>query len=86
MSIVNGTHSVKEAAAIIGITDGRLRQMIRAYEDRSPSRKAQPNGLECRAVKYESPIFPAGYIWQVPDTEVQRLQKVTHTQGRPRKS
>lgn len=85
MSIIHNTYSVKEAAELIGITSGRLRQMIIAYGERSPSRKATPTGYECRAEKYEAPIFPAGYIWQVPQSEVDRLKAMTQHTGRPRK-
>lgn len=71
MSTKNNLHSVKEAAALIGITDGRLRQMIRAGS--------------CDHEKLEDSIFPAGYVYKVPDREVKRLKKeVREGPGRPR--
>ena len=65
------THlTVAQAAREIGITPGRLLQMIRAGE--------------CEADKFESEMFPAGYAYEVPIKEIDRLSNVKHSRGRPR--
>lgn len=62
--------SVSVAAREIGITSGRLRQMIRANQ--------------CAAYKFEDERFPSGYSYEIPLTEIERLKEVTHKRGRPR--
>ena len=76
MSIIEGTEDVKKAAELIGITTGRLRQMIRAYNKRCPSRRSSPLESECRAEKFESPMFAAGHVWQVPTSEIKRIRDI----------
>ena len=87
MSIVDGTKSVKDAAAIIGVTDRSLRRWINNFYERGPSGKGKPQGFECTAVKVEADIFPAGFVWQVPADEIERLRGQEKTgAGRPRLS
>lgn len=62
--------TVTKAAEAIGITRGRLHQLIRAGE--------------CQARKFEDERFPTGFSYEVPVSEVERLSKVTHATGRPR--
>lgn len=84
MSIIDGTESVKDAANLIGVTDGRLRQLIRNFYERCPTGKGKPKENECRALKIESPMFPAGHAWQVPRDEINRLKNAPRNGGRPR--
>lgn len=84
VSILDNTESVKDAAALIGVTDGRLRQWIRNYVRRCPTGKAKPKDNECRALKIKSEMFPAGYAWQVPTAEISRLKAAPRNGGRPR--
>jgi transposase-like protein len=87
VSIIKGTKSVKEAAAEIGVTDRTLRQWIANFIDRCPSGRGKPRNNECRAEKVEDLMFPAGYVYQVPVDEVERLRSLPQTgPGRPRLS
>lgn len=88
MSIIKGTITVKRAAELIGITDSRLRQMIRAYSVRCPHGRGTPLAGECKAIKVESEMFPSGHAWQVPPEEVRRLKNASLNEhgGRPRTS
>lgn len=85
MSIVTGTLSVKNAADAIGIRDRSLRRWINNYIRRCPTGRGKPGKSECRAVKVEGDIFAAGFIWQVPSEEVERLKGIEVSgPGRPR--
>jgi len=85
VSIVTGTLSVKDAAQEIGVTDQSLRRWINAYYNRCPDGRGKPRSRECKAVKVEDAIFTAGFIWQVPADEVERLKGIDPTgPGRPR--
>lgn len=87
VSIIKGTKSVKDAAAEIGVTGRTLRQWITNYYERCPGGKGKPGPNECRAEKKEDPVFPAGYIYQVPLEEIDRLRALPQTgPGRPRLS
>ena len=86
MSIIQNMYSVTEAAELIGISTGRLRQMIIHYNKRSPNGRAEPRGNECKAVPYKGKMFPKGYIWQISKEEIERLSNVNHGTGRPRRS
>jgi excisionase family DNA binding protein len=61
MSIKKNMLTTQEAARELGVTDARIRQMI----------------IEgaCKAEKYEGEIFPAGYIWLVPQQEINRIRE-----------
>lgn len=87
VSIIKGTKSVKDAAATIGVTDRTLRQWITNYFERCPSGRGQPGQNECRAEKIEDHVFPAGYVYQIPVEEIERLRSLPQTgPGRPRLS
>ena len=88
VSIIKGTVTVKKAAELIGISSSRLRQMIRKYEVRCPSGTSKPLPDECKAIKVESEMFPAGHAWQVPPKEINRLKNTSLNShgGRPRTS
>ncbi len=62
--------SVPEAAKILGLTDGRIRQLILA-EERMPG-----TGLKAHKLGEKN--------WAIPTTEVERFKKVTPRPGRPR--
>lgn len=70
MSTRKKHHRVVDAAKMIGITPGRLRQKIRAGE--------------CKAVKFHDERFPSGYSYEVPESEIKRLSQQEQTVGRPR--
>lgn len=61
---------LSKAAAVIGITSGRLRQMIR---DR-----------EIDFERVDAPVNANGYYYRIPRAEVRRLKKDVPTVGRPR--
>lgn len=62
--------TVRAAAAEIGITHGRLTQMIRAGE--------------CKAHKRMDKRFAVGYCYEIAKSEVNRIKKIPRTVGRPR--
>lgn len=85
VSIVTGTLSVKDAANEIGVTHRSLRRWINNFVERCPTGRGKPGKNECRAVKVEDDIFAAGFIWQVPSEEVERLKGIKVSgPGRPR--
>lgn len=85
MAIVSGTKSVKEAAEEIGVTHRSLRRWINNFYERCPTGKGKPGKNECKAVKVEDEIFAAGFIWQIPAEEVERLKSIDVSgPGRPR--
>lgn len=87
MSIIKGTKSVKDAAAEIGVTGRTLRQWISNFFERCPSGRGKPGANECRADKIEDEVFPAGYVYQIPLEEIERLRSLPQTgPGRPRLS
>ena len=85
MAIVSGTLSVKDAADAIGVRDRSLRRWINNFYERCPGGRGKPGKNECKAVKVEDEIFAAGFIWQVPAEEVERLKGIeVKGPGRPR--
>ena len=85
MSIIDNTKSVKRAAELIGVTDRTLRGWITNFFERCPTGRGKPGRNECRAIKKEEDIFPAGYAYFVPDDEIERLKSAPQTGGgRPR--
>ncbi len=72
MAISNGRLSVTDAAKAIGVTPGRVRQMIR--------------NEEIDAVQVETHLVGAGYYWEVPQAEVNRIAALPQSGGRPRVS
>lgn len=86
VAIVDGMYSVKDAAAVIGVTDRSLRRWINNYYHRCPTGRGKPRNDECKAAKVEDDIFAAGFVWQVPPEEVDRLRMVDidGNPGRPR--
>lgn len=85
MAIVTGTMSVKDAAESIGVRDRSLRRWINNFYERCPTGRGKPGKNECKAIKVEDEIFAAGFVWQVPSEEIERL-KCTEVSGpgRPR--
>ncbi len=85
MSLVTGTLSVKDAAEAIGVTRRSLRRWINNYRLRCPTGRGKPGRNECKAVKVEDEIFAAGFVWQIPADEVERLKCAEVSgPGRPR--
>jgi hypothetical protein len=72
MAISKGRLSVTAAAEAIGVTPGRVRQLIRKGE--------------IKAVKAETHLVGAGYYWEVPRSEVNRIAAIPQSGGRPRGS
>lgn len=70
MAIGKNRKSVAQAAKAIGVTKGRIRQMITSGE--------------CRAIKVETHLLTTGYYWEIPDREVERLKNLPQVGGRPR--
>lgn len=66
------TMLLSEAANFIGVTSGRLRQMIRAGE--------------CRAKKVETPLTRTGYVYTITLPEARRLRDNRPPMGRPKKN
>lgn len=60
MAIGKNRMTVSQAAKAIGVTAGRLRQMI--------------GSGECTAVAVETPFSRTGYYWEIPKTEVTRIK------------
>lgn len=73
MAIRKDRMTVSQAAKEIGVTSGRLRQMI--------------GDGECRAVQVETPFSRTGYYWEIPKTEVNRIKGLENNvrPGRRRK-
>lgn len=88
MSIIEGTKSVKDASESIGVTPRTLRRWIEAYFDRCPTGRGKAQSGECRAKKIEDAMFPNGFVYQVPDSEIERLKSTPRPigPGRPRLS
>jgi excisionase family DNA binding protein len=72
MAISKGRLSVTAAAKVIGVTTGRVRQMIRSGE--------------LKAVKVETHLVGSGYYYEVPLAEAKRAAAVPQSGGRPRVS
>lgn len=88
MSIIKGTKSVREAADEIGVTRQTLRRWIEAYAKRCPTGRGKPKDNECKAGRVEDPMFPNGFVYQVPVSEIDRLRSApkSYGPGRPRLS
>jgi len=81
VAITEGTMSVKDAAAEIGVTAQCLRRWIANFYSRCPTGRGKPGRNECRAEQLVDSMFPAGYVWEVP-ASVRSLPKTGP--GRPR--